>query len=445
MQNLTIVGSGRFAKVLCELLKADFEITILTRDENRAKQDKYLKKFNPTENFEKAYHGKRTIIYSVPIHSLETTLKDQLDHLKDHHTIIDVLSVKVHPKKLYQKMLRGKATQVILTHPMFGPDSAKNGFKDLPIMLDNLSASSKNYQNWKKICKKNGLKIVEMSAEEHDRLAANTQGLTHFIGRLLNEFDLPKTPIDTSGIKKLQEIREQTCHDTWELFLGLQNYNPYTKRMRLKLGDIYDRLFNRLLPERISKDYIVFGIQGDKGSFNEQALQDYAKRHNIKNFKVKYLRTTERVLSELHKGNIDYGQFAMHNSIGGVVQESIQAAARHKFKIVEEFAIIIAHYMMKRSDAKVEEIDTIMTHPQVLKQCKSNLAEKYPHLKKTSGKGDLIGHATVAKQMSQKKIPKNVAVMGPEILSKIYNLDIIDKNLQDSKQNYTTFLMTKRG
>lgn len=189
---------------------------------------------------------------------------------------------------------------------------------------------------------------------------------------------------------------------------------------------------------------IVFGIQGGKGSFNEEALESYISKKAIKDYKIKYLYTSVGVLNALGKGEIDRGQFAIENSVGGLVQESIEAMANYKFRIVDQFKIIISHALMIRKDAKLAEIDTIMTHPQVLAQCKSTLAKKYPNLKKTSGKGEMIDHSVVAEKLAKKELPKNIATMGSKILSDIYDLRIVEENLQDAKKNYTTFLQVEK-
>ncbi|SRR5258708_5440699 len=189
------------------------------------------------------------------------------------------------------------------------------------------------------------------------------------------------------------------------------------------------------------KKTLTFGIQGGRGSFNEKAIHHYLKKEGIKSYKIKYLYTSENVLKSLNKGQIDRGQFAIHNSIGGIVDESIQAMAKYKFKILDQFAIKIAHALMIRSDADISDITTIMTHPQVLAQCASTLANKYPELKKISGKGDLIDHAKVAKYLSKNELPKYTATMGSSILAQIYNLKIVEDNLQDAKENFTSFLV----
>lgn len=194
----------------------------------------------------------------------------------------------------------------------------------------------------------------------------------------------------------------------------------------------------------IKPKIITYGIQGGLGSFNEEAIMHYIDTQGIKNSEVKYLYTSEKVLKALDENEIDYGLFALHNSVGGIVEESVRAMGKYKFEVYCDIVIPISHYLMKRKDAHMKEIDTIMTHPQVLAQCKDTLAKKYPNLQKTSGSDDLIDHSLVAKHLSEKKLPKNIAVMGSKILAQIYDLDIIEGDLQDNKHNLTSFLMVNK-
>ena len=112
--------------------------------------------------------------------------------------------------------------------------------------------------------------------------------------------------------------------------------------------------------------------------------------------------------------------------------------------IVDEFAIPIRHFLMKRKDAKVSDITTIMAHPQVFKQCKSTLAKKHPELIQKSGEGDFVDTAKAAQALAEGNIDKNTAILGPGRLVEIYNFDIIASNLQDDENNFTTFFLVKR-
>lgn len=187
---------------------------------------------------------------------------------------------------------------------------------------------------------------------------------------------------------------------------------------------------------------IIYGIQGGKGSFNEQAIKSYLSKNPKIDAEIKYLYTTEKVLQEVVAEKVDFGQFAIHNSVGGMVEESIYAMAKYTFNIVEENAIIISHHLMKRKDADIEDIDIVMAHPQVFKQCKTTLQnEKYNKYKLKTGEGDLIDHAMAAKALSEGKLPASIAILGPKILSEMYDFDVIAANLQDNKQNFTSFLL----
>lgn len=170
----------------------------------------------------------------------------------------------------------------------------------------------------------------------------------------------------------------------------------------------------------------------------------YVHEENIKKYKIKYLYTSDNVMRALHAGEIDIGQVAIQNAVGGLVEESIHAMAPCMFTITAEFAIPVSHTLMIRTDATFSDIDTIMSHPQAFAQCKQTLAEKYPNLTQISGEGELIDHAKVARYLGEKKLPKNVATLGSSILATLYHLTIVEKNLQDAKENLTTFLHVRR-
>lgn len=443
MKQVSIIGFGRFGQTLYRLLKDDFEVIIFDKAGIDPATAHFTKNTILSDEPSQVY-ASDVIFYAVPISEFEALIASHQKYFRPDQLLIDVLAVKLYPAKIFKEYLTGTKTQAILTHPMFGPDSSRDGFAGLPIVMDKFLANDSNYEYWKAFFESKQLRVVELTPEQHDKMSANSIGLTHFLGRLLEEYKFEATPIDSLGAKKLLEIKTQVCNDTWQLFIDMQHYNPHTKAMRLKLGDAYDKIYNKLLPPQVDPDRLTIGIQGGKGSFNEEAISYWLKRSGIEKYTVEYLYTSENVLAALHAGEIDRGQFAIHNSIGGIVGESVEAMAKYKFTIIEEFAIIIAHALMIRDDANYSEITTIMTHPQVLAQCKSTLLQKYPHLKQTSGEGELVDHANVAKHLAAHKLPKSTAVMGSKILAELYNLKIVEDNLQDAQENYTSFLLVNR-
>lgn len=165
--------------------------------------------------------------------------------LKPGTLIVDTCSVKVWPvEQMLERFEPG--IDIVASHPMFGPDSASKGLHGLPMMMAPVRVSPDRFEALSGRFAALGLRVIIMSPDEHDRQAARTQGITHYVGRLLAEIGLESSEIATLGYRKLSEVTEQTCNDPWQLFVDLQRYNPYTAGMRRGLQEALDRLNERL-------------------------------------------------------------------------------------------------------------------------------------------------------------------------------------------------------
>ena len=102
------------------------------------------------------------------------------------------------------------------------------------------------YDKLKHTFESKSISIVEMSPEAHDKDAAMSQGITHFIGRVLREAGISSTKINTFGFNELLGVIEQTCNDSLDLFKDLQNYNPYTIEMIKKLEEAINMVQNQI-------------------------------------------------------------------------------------------------------------------------------------------------------------------------------------------------------
>lgn len=186
------------------------------------------------------------LFFCVAISSFEDVLKRVSGRIKKGCTVLDTCSVKTYPALWMEKYLSGQGLSLIATHPMFGPDSARNGIKGLPIVMCPLAESGDVYDELKGYFSSIGLDVLEMTPRHHDREAAYSQGVTHFVGRTLHELGMCPTPIATQGYRSLMTIVEQTCNDPITLFYDLQRYNPYAREMRLSLQVAIEKVLNTL-------------------------------------------------------------------------------------------------------------------------------------------------------------------------------------------------------
>jgi len=237
MKNVGLIGFGRFGMVLANILQKGFAI--------RAYDPKVESSFPGVEFVDlDTVLKEKTIFIAVPIRQFESLIKDISSCIHPGATVIDVCSVKIHPVNIMMKYLPN-STGIIGTHPMFGPDSIVSNNR-LKMMMNNVRDAHNQFNFWKGFFTDQNIRIMEISPNEHDRLAAQTQGVTHFLGRMLKEYGIHKTSIDTQGFRDLLDLVDQTCNDTWELYSDLQCYNPYTKTMIEELKRATKTLDNRL-------------------------------------------------------------------------------------------------------------------------------------------------------------------------------------------------------
>ena len=239
LMKVGIFGLGRFGTLWARLLSSKFSVMVYNRTPRSAPSDGI-----PMVDLETL--AKCDVLFlCTAISSVEAVVREVAPFLRPGVLVADTCSVKVYPVECMKKYLPSHVS-ILGTHPMFGPDSARNGVDDLPLILCPVRVSGEVYSYWRKIFLSYNMRVVEMSPDEHDREAAFTQGIAHFVGRVLKDLDLKPSEIGTLGYGKLLEIMEQTCNDPWQLFLDLQHYNPHTIEMRSRLQRSLKRILTKL-------------------------------------------------------------------------------------------------------------------------------------------------------------------------------------------------------
>ncbi len=234
-----VYGLGRFGSFWAEFLSRSCDVVASSRSGERATPEG-VRRGAAEEVF-----GLDVVFLCVAISAMEETLAGMAKHVSKSAVIMDTCSVKSYPMDLMKRILP-PGVSILGTHPMFGPDSAKSGVEGLPMILCPGRIAEAGVETWKGFFSSLGLSVHVMEAAEHDREAAFTQGVAHYIGRVLKDLGIRESPIATMGFRKLVEIVEQTCNDPWQLFLDLQRYNPYTREMRTRLKKSLDSVMSAI-------------------------------------------------------------------------------------------------------------------------------------------------------------------------------------------------------
>ncbi len=198
------------------------------------------------------------VVFAVPYASLRHTAVLAAQHIKPGALVLDVTSVKVKPLEILSGIIPEHA-DLLGTHPLFGPQSGKNGIEGLRIALCPVRIPSERYY---KICDfltdKLRLLVLKTDPDKHDKEMAKVQAMTHFMSRALREIGLQPSLMATKAYEKLQEFASIVLSDSWDLFLTIQKGNPYADELRQQLLCELNELEDKLTREtRVSKKTFV--------------------------------------------------------------------------------------------------------------------------------------------------------------------------------------------
>lgn len=242
-----VIGFGKFGQFISRKFVADHDVVAMGRGDHTVAANEIGVRFYPQfESSDFFANDLDVVVFAVSILSFEEVLKSIPSKFLSGKLIVDVLSVKMHAKQTMIDVLPADA-DVLCTHPMFGPESGGDGWGGFPIVYDRVRTTDHaRTADYLSIWEGERCKMVEMSCELHDKYAANTQFITHLMGRILGKQGLSRTPIDTQGFSSALRLMETTCADSFELFYGLFRYNPHSHSQLKKLRESFAEVERQL-------------------------------------------------------------------------------------------------------------------------------------------------------------------------------------------------------
>ncbi|MBP9738510.1 prephenate dehydrogenase [Candidatus Saccharibacteria bacterium] len=223
-----IAGYGDFTKVMIEYLSPYADIVVSSRSKTEGDAG-FGAKFAPV----KTVLSQPILIPSIPSQFFEDFFTDHKRLINPEALIIDVCSVKVKPLEVLQRLLP-KTCSIIGTHPMFGPASiAKNeGIEGLRCVVTPVRADDELLKKLEAFISNTlELTIIKRTPEEHDREMAYVQGLSHYIARVMDIMDIPKSELSTLAYDDLYDMKNIQAKDSWDLFESIMHDNPYAKEV----------------------------------------------------------------------------------------------------------------------------------------------------------------------------------------------------------------------
>jgi prephenate dehydratase len=173
------------------------------------------------------------------------------------------------------------------------------------------------------------------------------------------------------------------------------------------------------------------------------AADEWLPKYGYTRYDLRYFNSTIALFQGLRACQINLGQFAIFNSSAGFYSDSLEAVSQNVFQVVAHYKIPIVHCLIHHPDIRSYQVVKIITHKEVLKQCKCKLAINYAGVEIVEGEGKLMEPASVAAAIATKTLERHVATISCARLAIEYGLVVGESGLQDFEGNESTFLLVR--
>jgi prephenate dehydratase len=175
-------------------------------------------------------------------------------------------------------------------------------------------------------------------------------------------------------------------------------------------------------------------FQGVHGAYSELAARD------VLGGKITTVpcATFDEVFRQVEKGSVDRGVIPIENSLAGSIHQNYDLLVEHRCHIIGETHIRIEHVLMCHPSTRLENLTSVRSHPQALAQC----SEFFRSRRKVTAE-PFFDTAGAAESLEREQ-PRTTGAIASAYAAELYGLKILRRNLENSPNNYTRFLVIAR-
>ena len=174
---------------------------------------------------------------------------------------------------------------------------------------------------------------------------------------------------------------------------------------------------------------IKVAIQGELGAYSHIAADRF-----YKDAVITTCSTFEETFKQAYNDPSYKIVIPIENSLAGRVADIHYLLPKYKLQIHGEYFLPVEHNLLGKPDATIKDIKYVRSHAQAISQCQNIISKrKFKSIISVDTAGS-------AKELAEGK-EKSIAAIASDLSAKIYNLKILEKNIEDEKGNVTRFLI----
>lgn len=180
----------------------------------------------------------------------------------------------------------------------------------------------------------------------------------------------------------------------------------------------------------VTKDSKIVYL-GPEGSYSNQAMDDYFGKE-VGSFPAENFRA---IMEAVKSGKADYGVLPIENTSTGGITDIYDLLTEYENYIIGEHVVKIQHALLGVEGAKIEEIRTVYSHQQGIRQCRKFL-EEHPNMKTVELSSTTLG----AKKVCEDHDLHQAAIASTRA-AKSYGLHVLQSEINQEDQNATRFII----
>ena len=186
------------------------------------------------------------------------------------------------------------------------------------------------------------------------------------------------------------------------------------------------------------------GYLGPEGTFSEEALLASASADTVEPVP---LATIYDTVMALRRGEVEWAVVPIENSLEGSISVTLDLLAEEAsdVEIVGEALLRVRHSLIAAEALALEEIDTVLTHPQVPGQCALFLRRELAHAQIVPASSTAEAVRTVARDRGSEPARRGRAALGTLLAASIYGGTVLREGVEDRDDNETRFVWLARA
>ena len=255
--------------------------------------------------------------------------------------------------------------------------------------------------------------------------------------------------IDTE-MAKLFAQRMQACRE----IAGYKKEHGLSVRDNAREAELIDKRRKELQDDAIEPYYVQFLkntidlscnfqsmlLTGRKVTYCgvEGAFAQIAAERMFPGAQLTAFHTFAEAYAAVENGDYDCAVLPLENSYAGEVGSVMDLIFSGTLYVNQVMDLPIVHHLIATQDAMLDDIKTVVSHPQALDQC-SDYIEKHGFETKT------YSNTAAAAKYVQEMGDKSVAAIASDEICEKLGLKILESSVNDSKNNTTRFAVFSRA